>query len=202
MSDSALEARKKIGARSKEQGASEVAQSVLDPCPLTFDSKKAIFFDRDGTLNVEVGYLYEFEKFKWIDGAIEAVKYCNDNGYLAIVVTNQSGVARGYYTEADVKELHRRMNEELSKHSAHIDDFFYCPHHPEGIVDKYRVDCECRKPKPGLIEEACRKYDIDKSQSLMIGDKPRDVECGENAGVRSVLFNGDNLLNLIKCNLL
>ena len=202
MSNSALETRKKIGARSKEQGASEVAQSVLDPCPLTLAPKKAIFFDRDGTLNVEVGYLYEFEKFKWIDGAIEAVKYCNDNGYLAIVVTNQSGIARSYYTEADVKELHRRMNEELSKHGAHIDDFFYCPHHPEGVVDKYSIDCECRKPKPGLIEEACRKYDIDKSKSLMIGDKPRDVECGENAGVRSVLFTGGNLLNVIKCNLL
>ena len=159
---------------------------------------KAVFFDRDGTLNVEVGYLYEFEKFKWIDGAIEVVKYCNDNGYLTIIVTNQSGIARGYYTEADVKELHRRMNEELSKQGAHIDDFFYCPHHPEGIVDKYSIDCECRKPKSGLIEEACRKYDIDKSKSLMIGDKPRDVECGENAGVYSILFDGGNLLSVLK----
>ena len=195
MSDSTLEAR------NKEQGASGVADSVLDPWPLALDPKKAVFFDRDGTLNVEVGYLYEFEKFKWIDGAIEAVKYCNDNGYLAIVVTNQSGIARGYYTEADVIALHNKMNEELSKHGAHIDDFFYCPHHPEGVVDKYSIDCECRKPKPGLIEEACRKYDIDKSKSLMIGDKPRDVECGENAGVRSVLFNGGSLFDVLKYNL-
>ena len=159
---------------------------------------KAVFFDRDGTLNVEVGYLYEFEKFKWIDGAIDAVKYCNDNDYLAIVVTNQSGIARGYYTENDVIELHQKINEELNKAGAHIDDFFYCPHHPEGIVDNYSVDCECRKPKPGLIEEACRKYDIDKSKSLMIGDMPRDVECGENAGVSSFLFSGGSLLSVLK----
>lgn len=192
MSDSTLEAR------NKEQGASGVADSVLDPCPLSLVPKKAVFFDRDGTLNVEVGYLYEFEKFKWIDGAIEAVKYCNDNGYLAIVVTNQSGIARGYYTEADVIALHNKMNEELNKHGAHIDDFFYCPHHPEGVVAEYSIDCECRKPKPGLIEEACKKYYIDKSKSLMIGDKPRDVECGENADVYSILFTGGNLLNVLK----
>ncbi|MBR2179788.1 MAG: HAD family hydrolase [Selenomonadaceae bacterium] len=159
---------------------------------------KAIFFDRDGTLNVEVGYLHEFEKFKWIEGAIEAVKFCNDNDYLAIVVTNQSGVARGYYTEADIIELHQNMNEELKSHGAHIDDFFYCPHHTEGVVAEYSIDCECRKPKPGLVETACKKYDIDKSKSLMIGDKTRDVECAINAGVRGVLFNEDNLLSVLK----
>ena len=88
-------------------------------------SNKAVFFDRDGTLNVEVGYLYEFDKFKWIDGAIEAVKFCNDNNYLVIVITNQSGVARGFYTEDDIKKLHTQMNEELARYSAHIDDFYY-----------------------------------------------------------------------------
>ena len=159
---------------------------------------KAIFFDRDGTLNVEVGFLYKFDDFCWIDGAIEAVKFCNYNDYLAIVVTNQSGVARGYYTEADVNKLHQQMNEELNKYGAHIDDFFYCPHHPDGIVDKYKLNCDCRKPKSGLLEAACRKYDIDKSKSLMIGDSPRDVECAENAGVYGVLFNGGNLLQTLK----
>ena len=161
-------------------------------------SNKAIFFDRDGTLNVEVGYLYEIDKFKWIDGAREAIKFCNDNGYLAIVVTNQSGVARGFYTEEDIINLHNFIQEELAKVGAHIDDFFYCPHHSKGVVEKYSIDCECRKPKSKLIEDACKKYDIDKSKSLMIGDKPRDVECGKNAGVYSVLFDGDNLLNTIK----
>ena len=161
-------------------------------------SNKAIFFDRDGTLNVEVGYLYEIDKFKWIDGAREAIKFCNDNGYLAIVVTNQSGVARGFYTEEDIINLHNFMQEELAKVGAHVNDFFYCPHHPNGVVEKYSIDCECRKPKSKLIEDACKKYDIDKSKSLMIGDKPRDVECGENAGVRSILFDGENLLNTIQ----
>ena len=161
-------------------------------------STKAIFFDRDGTINEEVGYLYKFEHFRWVNGAIEAIKFCNDNGYLAIVVTNQSGVARGFYTEDDIKKLHRQINDELKNFNAHIDDFFYCPHHPDGIVTKYSVDCECRKPKSKLIEDACVKYNIDKAQSLMIGDKPRDVECGENAGVRSVLFDGENLLSAIK----
>ena len=159
---------------------------------------KAVFFDRDGTLNVDAAYLYEFEKFKWIDGAIEAVKYCNDNGYLAIVVTNQSGVARGYFTENDVIELHKKVNEELGKVGAHIDDFFYCPHHPEGVVEKYKIHCNCRKPKSGMIEEACQKYNIDKSKSLMIGDMLRDVECAENAGVRGVLFNEGSLIDVLK----
>ena len=201
MSNGTLEARNGIGTRSKEQEANEVTEQLLAPRPSTLDPTKAVFFDRDGTLNVEVGYLYEFEKFKWIDGAIEAVKFCNDNGYLVIVVTNQSGVARGYYTEADVAELHRRMNEELNKHGAHIDDFFYCPHHPGGAIAQYSIDCKCRKPKPGLIEEACRKHDIDKSKSLMIGDMPRDVECATNAGVRGVLFTGGSLFNVLKDNL-
>ena len=160
--------------------------------------KRAIFFDRDGTLNEEVGYLYELEKFKWIDGAIDTIKFCNENDYLVIVVTNQSGVARGYYTEAEIDNLHNHMNEELKKFGAHIDDFFYCPHHPEGVIEKYSIECECRKPKSKMIEDACNKYDIDKNQSLMVGDKPRDVECGKNAGVTSILFEGGNLLTTIK----
>ncbi|MBQ9478549.1 MAG: HAD family hydrolase [Selenomonadaceae bacterium] len=159
---------------------------------------KAVLFDRDGTINVEVGYLSNFDQFRWIDGAIDAIKFCNRNGYLAIVVTNQSGVARGYYTEADVVKLHNRINEELAKHGAHIDDFFYCPHHPNGVVERYAVDCQCRKPKPQLILDACRKYSIDKSQSIMIGDAQRDVDAANNAGVRGVLFDGVNLLHTLK----
>ena len=160
---------------------------------------KAIFFDRDGTLNEEVGYLYKFEKFKWIDGAIDAIKFCNENDYLAIVVTNQSGVARGYYTEEDIAKLHQQINQELQQNfKAHIDDFFYCPHHPEGVVEEYRMDCDCRKPKSKMIEDACIKYDIDKNESLMIGDSLRDVECAKNAGIKGVLFPGGNLLTVIK----
>lgn len=159
---------------------------------------KAIFFDRDGTLNVDLDYLCDFEKFQWIDGAVEAIKFLNDNNYLVIVVTNQSGVARGFFTEDDVKIFHNQMNEELKKFDAHIDEFYYCPHHPQGVIVKYKIDCECRKPKSKMIEDACKKFNIDKSKSLMIGDKIRDVECGENAGVRSILFEGGNIFDLIK----
>lgn len=161
-------------------------------------STKAIFFDRDGTLNVDVGYLYKFEQFEWLEGAIDTIKFCNENDYLVIVITNQSGVARGMFTEEDVQKLHQQMNEDLKKYSAHIDDFFYCPHHPQAIVEQYKVECECRKPKSKMIEDACVKYDIDKSKSLMIGDRSRDVECGINAGVKSILFEGGNLFDKIK----
>ena len=161
-------------------------------------SNKAFFFDRDGTLNVEVGYLYEIDKFKWIDGAVEAIKFCNDNRYLVIVVTNQSGIARGFYSETEVQQLHQYMNEELAHFNAHIDAFYYCPHHPQGTVDKYRLDCDCRKPKPKMIEDACRDYNIDKTKSFMIGDALRDVECAKSAGLKSVLFTGGNLFEVVK----
>ena len=161
-------------------------------------ANKAVFFDRDGTLNVDAAYLWRIDEFRWIDGAMDAIRYCNEKGYLAIVITNQSGVARGYFPEEKVHVLHNWMNEELAKHGAHIDAFYFCPHHPEGTVPEYRVECECRKPKPGMVETACRQHDIDKSLSLMVGDMERDVECGRSAGVRSVLFTGGNLLKFLK----
>jgi len=161
--------------------------------------RKAVFFDRDGTLNVDVHYLHEPKDFVWTEGAREAIKYVREQGFLAVVVTNQSGVARGYFPEADVVRLHAWMNEELKKAGTKIDGFYYCPHHPEAKVKKYRKDCECRKPKPGLILEAAGELSIDLAQSLMVGDKPRDVECGEAAGCgRSLLYEGGSLLALLK----
>ena len=162
---------------------------------------KAIFFDRDGTLNVDLDYLCDFEKFQWIDGAVEAIKFLNDNNYLVIVVTNQSGVARGFFTEDDVKIFHNQMNEELKKFDAHIDEFYYCPHHPNGVVEAYRVDCECRKPKSKLLEMACSEFNIDKENSLLIGDSKRDIECALNAGIRGVMFKENNLFTTLKNNL-
>ena len=159
---------------------------------------KAAFFDRDGTLNVDVHYLYRPEDFIWIDGAVDAIKFCNAQGYKVIVVTNQSGVARGYYGEDDVRRLHAWMNRELSGHAAHIDAFYYCPHHPEGSVPPYTKRCDCRKPSPRLVNEACRAYDVDKEKSFMIGDKPLDVACAENAGIRGYQFPGGNLLTFVR----
>ena len=160
---------------------------------------KAIFFDRDGVLNVDVIDLHELEKFQWIDGAVDAIKLCNERGFLVVVITNQSGIARGIFTEDDVKKIHSHMQTELEKVGAHIDAFYYCPHHPNGTVEPYAQVCDCRKPKPGLILRACKEMNIDPAKSVMIGDKPRDIESGKNAGVTSsILFEGGNLYDAIK----
>ena len=157
----------------------------------------AIFFDRDGTLNVDTGYLYQPETFRWIKDAPAALRWANDHGYLVVVVTNQSGVARGLYTEADVKKLHRWMNENLAPMGAHIDAFYYCPHHPEGTVARYRKTCDCRKPGTALVEEACRALHIDKRASFFIGDADRDMECAARAGLLGIKYEGGSLLTAL-----
>ena len=161
-------------------------------------ANKTVFFDRDGTLNVDMHYLYKPEEFVWIEGATEAIKYANEQGFKVIVITNQSGVARGYYTEADVHKLQDWMNEQLKAYGAHIDAFYYCPHHTEGIVSEYTKKCECRKPGTKLVEDACRDFDVDKKASVLIGDADRDVECAEKAGIRGVKYEGGSLLELVK----
>lgn len=156
--------------------------------------RQAIFFDRDGVLNEEVGYLWQVEKFKWIDGAREAIKFCNERGLLAVVVTNQGGIARGYYTAREVDALHAFMQRELSEIGAHIDAFYYCPHHPD-----FSGECDCRKPKPGMILRACRELDINPAQSILFGDSKRDIEAAAAAGLRDgILFAGGNLFDAVK----
>ena len=169
---------------------------AVEGCGLSLH--RAVFFDRDGTLNVDIHYLYRPEDFQWIPGAIEAIKYCNDHGYLVIVVTNQSGVARGYYTEADIHQLHDWMNADLAKYGAHIDAFYYCPHHPQGSVPAYTMDCACRKPGTKMIDDACKEYTIDRTQSFMVGDKAIDTACAENSGVQGIRFSGDNLFKIMR----
>lgn len=158
----------------------------------------AVFFDRDGTLNVDTGYLHEIDKLQWMPEAKEAVKYVNDKGYLAIVITNQSGVARGLFDEETVHILHEHMNMELGAIGAHVDAFYYCPHHPEAVLPEYRQECNCRKPKSGLIEMACRDFPIDLKKSLVVGDSRRDIVCGNEAGVRGVLYKEGSLLELLR----
>lgn len=160
---------------------------------------RAIFFDRDGVLNEEVGYLWRAENFRWIDGAREAVKFCNERGFLTVVVTNQGGIARGLYRAADVDELHNFIQRELSAIDAHIDAFYYCPHHPEGTVSEFSVPCTCRKPQPGLILRACRELDIDPAQSILFGDSERDIQAAHAANLRAgIFFTGGNLLDAVK----
>ena len=162
---------------------------------------KAVFFDRDDTLNIDVKYLHRVEDFIWTDGAKDAVKFCNDRGYLVIVITNQSGVARGYYEETDILKVHSWMNDELAKIGAHLDDIFYCPHHVEGVIEKYKKNCNCRKPKTGMIENAVKKYNIDVTKSFFVGDSDSDIQCAKNAGVVGIRYSGGNLLELIAKNI-
>lgn len=146
--------------------------------------KEAVFLDRDGTLNVDKGYVHRIEDWEWIPGAIEAIVALKKAGFLVIVITNQAGIARGYYDETDMTNLHTMINEELKEHDATIDGFYHCPHHPEfGKLQK----CECRKPMPGMIDKARRDFDIDLGSSWLIGDKASDIQAGLAAGVKSIL---------------
>lgn len=159
---------------------------------------KAIFFDRDDTLNVDVHYLHDPADFVWIEGAIAAIRWANTHGYLVIVVTNQSGIARGYYDEDAVRHLHDWMNAELAAHGAHIDAFYYCPHHTEGSVPAYVKQCDCRKPTPGMILRAIVEHDIDPAASFLFGDAASDVTAAEAAGVRGVHYAGGSLLDCVR----
>lgn len=143
---------------------------------------KAIFLDRDGTLNKEKSYLYKKEDWEWLDEAIESLVELKKNGYLLIVITNQSGIARGYYTSDDVIKLHEFVNTLLYEYGIKIDAFYICPHHP--LFSGY---CDCRKPAPGLILKAANDFNIDLSKSWMIGDKISDVNAGKNAGCNTLL---------------
>ena len=138
-------------------------------------------------MNEEVNYLHRKEDLVLLPGVPEALKAFKDQGYRLVVVTNQAGVARGYYTEDDVKELHRYMNELLAGQGVKIDAFYYCPHHPEHGIGKYKVRCHCRKPETGMFEMAEQDSAVDKASSWMIGDKLIDMEAGRNYGVRTVL---------------
>jgi len=144
--------------------------------------QKAAFFDRDGTINVDVHYLHRPEDLEFIDGMPQFIKKWNDWGYKVIVVTNQAGIARGYYNEDDMRALHRYMNERLAEYGAHIDAFYFCPHHPD-----FTGPCHCRKPEPGMIEAAIREFDLDPKQCILFGDKSWDVEAGKKCGIKGIL---------------
>ncbi|MGL4509917.1 D-glycero-beta-D-manno-heptose 1,7-bisphosphate 7-phosphatase [Cetobacterium sp.] len=149
--------------------------------------RKVIFLDRDGTINVEKSYLHKWEDFEFEKNAIEGLKELKNLGYEFIVVTNQSGIGRGYYTEEDLVTLNNQMIEKLKEFGIEILECFYCPHHPEKGIGKYKVDCNCRKPNPGMLLEGIKKYNVDIENSFMIGDKKGDLEAGKKAGLKSIL---------------
>jgi D-glycero-D-manno-heptose 1,7-bisphosphate phosphatase len=148
---------------------------------------RAVFLDRDGTINVEKGYVHKREDFEFIQGAPEAIALLRDAGFLIVVVTNQSGVARGYYPLDMVHRLHSYMDEQLAKSGVGVDAYYICPHHPEGVDGDLAKVCECRKPLPGMLMDAAKSLSINLSRSYMIGDKLSDVVAGLRAGCRSVL---------------
>jgi D-glycero-D-manno-heptose 1,7-bisphosphate phosphatase len=159
---------------------------IDDPTP----RRPAAFLDRDGVLNVDRGYAHRPDQLEWISGAPEAVRLLNDAGYLVIVVTNQSGVARGFYDEDAVRRFHAHMQASLQRHGAHIDAFYYCPHHPEGSVSQYALRCNCRKPAIGMLEQAAREWPIDVSRSFLIGVKPDDIKAAAAFSIKGLLFDG------------
>lgn len=160
------------------------------------NKQKAVFLDRDGTLNKYVGFLRDIEEFELLPGAAEAVRKINESGYLAIVVTNQPVIARGEVTASQLRQIHNKMETLLGRHGAYIDAIYYCPHHPhkgfEGEIPELKMDCQCRKPKAGMLLQAARDFNIDLSSSYMVGDSDSDVQCGLNGGCTPVLItDGD-----------
>jgi D,D-heptose 1,7-bisphosphate phosphatase len=156
--------------------------------------RPAAFLDRDGVLNVDHGYVHRPDQITWIPGAKEAVKKLNDLGYFVFVITNQAGVARGYYSEDDVRALHNWMAEALQPAGAHVDCFEYCPYHPQGTVERYRGASPRRKPAPGMLLDCLANWPVRKDRSFMIGDKEIDLEAAAAAGVAGHLFPGGDLL--------
>ena len=167
----------------------EAAQSEV-PAQL---SRPAVFFDRDGVINHDDDYVGSVDRFRWVDGAQEAVKLANDRGYYVFVVTNQAGVARGFYGEEDVRALHRWIEAELREQGAWIDDWRFCPFHVEATLDAYRQAHPWRKPEPGMLLDLMEHWPVDRGRSLLIGDQPSDLAAGQAAGIRSEQFTGGNL---------
>lgn len=147
----------------------------------------AVFLDRDGTINVEKHYLYRVQDFELLPGAGEGIALLTQSGYRVVVVSNQSGIGRGYYTETDVHHLHHHLDQILKPFGAKIDAYYFCPHHPEHGQDEYQHECACRKPLPGMILQAAADLNIDLEQSFMVGDKLVDIEAGHAAGCRTFL---------------
>ena len=145
--------------------------------------RPAVFLDRDGTLNEEIGYVNHPSRFQVYPWAAEAVALLNDAGFAAVVITNQSGVARGYFTEELVQEVHRKLLEEIVRGGGRLDGIYYCPHHPDGRIENYRRECACRKPKLGMLERAAADLHLDLKRSYVAGDRYVDIEFAHRAGM-------------------
>jgi D-glycero-D-manno-heptose 1,7-bisphosphate phosphatase len=153
---------------------------------------KAVFLDKDGTLIENVPYNVDPDQIQLCEGAIAGLKLLQAADYQLIVITNQSGIARGYFPEAALNAVQHRLQELLAAHGIELDGFYYCPHHPDGVVTSYAIDCSCRKPQPGLLYQAAQEQAIDLTRSWLIGDILNDVEAGRAANCRTVLIDNGN----------
>jgi len=149
---------------------------------------REVFLDRDGVITQEPPhYAHEVSQLKLIPKTADAIRLLNENGFVVIVTSNQAGIAYGYYQEEDAILFHQAMKENLAQEGAHIDAIYYCPHHPEAKVERYRVDCNCRKPKPGMLIRAEKELNIDLKQSFIVGDKLSDIEAGKRVGCKTIM---------------
>lgn len=147
-------------------------------------TRKAAFLDRDGVINIDHGYVSSPQQFEFIDGVFDTCRLLQQQGYLLIVVTNQSGIGRGYYTEQQFHQLTDWMKQQFAEHGVQIDALYFCPHHPDNALPPYQLDCNCRKPRPGMLQQAMADFGINPAQSLMLGDKAADMQAAAAAGVR------------------
>ena len=154
--------------------------------------KKAVFLDRDGTINVDHGYLYRREDFIYTEGAVEALRILEELGYLLIIVTNQSGIARGYYSEEDFDKLNQWMLRDLAQKGVRVAKTYFCPHYPQGKIERYAVECECSKPGTGMFRKAQKEWDLDMEQSFAVGDRLRDLSICYEYGVQGIWLGGDD----------
>jgi D-glycero-D-manno-heptose 1,7-bisphosphate phosphatase len=170
-----------------EQRGTSDERDVRTDVERPLDGHPAVFLDRDGTLIEEVGYLDSIERLVLFPWTIDALRLLRRAGYLLFVITNQAGIARGYYGEAVVEAIHRHLGDRFAAAGAPIETFYYCPHHPEATVASYRLACDCRKPQPGLVARAAREFDLDLARSFVIGDRWLDVATAQRAGARGIL---------------
>ena len=154
-------------------------------------NKKAVIFDRDGTLNIDNGYTHKVKDLSWIDGAKELIKHLNDLNYLVFVATNQAGIAKGKYEVNDMHNFHNAMQKNLFDIGAHIDKFYYCPYHIDGIVENYKLDSKDRKPNTGMLEKILQDWNLSKEGMLLVGNSLSDVKCAENFKIKGFLYNAD-----------